>query len=462
MEKNSLWLSEIATKPKLGAQFDDHGPFDVAIVGGGFVGLWTSIWIKSLDPGLSVAVFEKAQVGHGASGRNGGFAMTWWPKVGRLLEVAGKDDGLWLASETTRNLEEMQAFLAAENVDAEFDLAGWLWTSTSRSHREPWKSVVDTAARYGYQDVFRPVPASDLKRRAGSVKHIDAVFERVNGKVHPAKLAYSLGEVAIRKGVKIFENCETRIERNGSKVSLIASGRAVRADKIVIASNIAASVLPELSRSMVLVTSAIVATAPIPERLADIGWTGGETVTDSQTRLNYYRTTRSGRVVYGMGVGNLSFGNRLASWVYQDAAGIAMTDRNFRRVYDQLADVPLQFGWSGPIDRTYDGLPLIGTFPASPNVSYGVGWSGNGVGPSRIGGRILASLALGIKDRWTDNGFINRAAKSFPPEPIRYVGGRIVRHSVCRKDDFEIQEKSVPLLDRAIARLAPAGTEDKG
>jgi len=461
MKFEPLWISEISSLPALGVTVKSDMSFDIAIIGGGFVGLWSAIWLKTLEPSLRIAVLERGKIGHGASGLNGGFLMSWWPKIGRLVSLAGKEDAVWLADQTTQNVDEMSNFLAQEQVDTEFERAGWIWTATSQKHAQAWKGVVDKAGRLGREHIFETLSCEEVARRTGSRVHIAGIYERVNAKVHPAKLGHSLGVIAQRRGVEIYESAEVSLITRGRKVQLRVGKHTVSSDQLVIASNIAAEHLPELRRSMVLVTSAIVATAPIPERLEEIGWTGGETVTDSQTRLNYYRTTRSGRIVYGMGVGALSYGNRLTPEVYSDFSGIRITERNFRRVYPMLIDVPLEYGWSGPIDRTYDGLPLIGRFHNAPNISYGVGWSGNGVGPSRIGGRILAGLALNRTERWTDNSFVNRIGRKFPPEPIRYFAGSTVRASVARKDDCEIEGRSAPIYHRVLAKLAPAGTEDK-
>ena len=121
----------------------------------------------------------------------------------------------------------------------------------------------------------------------------------------------------------------------------------------------------------------------------------------------------------------------------------------------------LNLRWSGPIDRTYDGLPIVSRLGGFPHIVFGVGWSGNGVGPSRIGGRILASLVTGIKDRWTTNKFVGRPGRTFPPEPLRYIVGSTVRNAVLRKDVAEIGGQDPGWIDRALASLAPAGTEDK-
>lgn len=201
--------------------------------------------------------------------------------------------------------------------------------------------------------------------------------------------------------------------------------------------------------------------ALIPERLRDIGWTGGESITDSQTTVNYYRTTRDGRIIFGKGGGRIHYTGTPRQLCFSDSFGISLAEADFRRVYPMLRDVPIERSWSGPIDRTYDSLPLLGTLRDAPHISYGVGWSGNGVNPSRIGGRILAGLALGRRERWTENGLVNRVARKFPPEPFRFLGGEVVRSAMLRKDRAELAQRHVSAIDKALVSLGPSGLEDK-
>ena len=279
--------------------------------------------------------------------------------------------------------------------------------------------------------------------------------------MHPAKLAYGLGTIARRLGVLLFE--ETFVDRidNGPPVRLTAGRSKVTADRLVIATNAWARNIPQIQKRVICVSSAIVATPPIPEQLKKIGWTGGESITDSQSTLNYYRTTRDGRIVFGKGWATLQFGTKVRQSVFDDRPGINGAKADFNRTYPTLANIPIEFGWSGPIDRTYDGLPIVSRLGGFPHIVFGVGWSGNGVGPSRIGGRILASLVTGIKDRWTTNKFVGRSGRTFPPEPVRYIVGSTVRNAVLRKDVAEIGGQNPGWIDRALASLAPAGTEDK-
>ena len=151
----------------------------------------------------------------------------------------------------------------------------------------------------------------------------------------------------------------TGIDRGSPPVLEVAGGRLV-ADRVVFATNAWAAGLRELHTRLVAVTSDIVATEPIPDLLEQIGWTGGECITDSQLMVHYYRTTRDGRIAFGKGGWGIAFAGRIGEGFDRDARRAADVTENFHRIYPNLRDVAITHDWSGPIDRPADGLPLIG------------------------------------------------------------------------------------------------------
>jgi putative aminophosphonate oxidoreductase len=456
----SLWLREVlgdaAPRPPLeGAQ-----RADVAIAGGGYVGLWTAIRIKERDPACDVAILERDICGGGASGRNGGMVLSWWPKIASLTRICGTEEAVRLGRASEAAIGEIETFCATHGIDAHFRRGGLLWTATARAHVGAWESVVRLCERLGV-DAFRRLEPAEAARRAGSDAHLAGVLEARAATVQPAALARGLRRVALQLGVRIFEG--SPVVRFGRERPLgIRTERGVlAAEKLVIATNAWAAGLPELRRSLVVMSSDIVATPPIPDRLAEIGWTGGEGITDSQTMVGYYRTTRDGRIAFGKGTAGVAFGGRIHAGFDRDheRAGLAAAD--FRRYYPQLADVPLETDWAGPIDRTPTSVPILGHLGGRGHIVYGVGWSGNGVGPSVVGGKILAGLALGVDDEWARTPLVDRPHDRFPPEPVRFLGARVVRRAVMRKEAAEAGGGAPDGLAVRLASLAPAGLGDK-
>lgn len=460
MVHRSLWLDESLPGETTAAPLSGAGRADVAIIGGGYVGLWTALRIKELDPTCDVSILERDICGGGASGRNGGFVLSWWPKFSSMVKAFGEREALRLTRASESAIGDIGDFCSRNSIDAQFVQRGWLWTATSTAHVGAWESVVRLCERLGV-DAFERLEPSEVGRRTGSPVHHAGVLERCAATVQPATLVRGLRRVAMQRGVRIYEqSVVTRFSR-GSPVVIQTSGGHLTAGTVVIATNAWAAALPELHRSLAVISSDIIATGPIPDRLAQIGWTGGEAITDSQMMVCYYRTTRDGRIAFGKGGWGIVYGGSIGSNIDRDASRAALVEADFRRYYPMLADVPIAQDWCGPIDRSPDSLPLIGKLGGHPNIFYGVGWSGNGVGPSVIGGRILASLALNRTDEWSQCGLVERRCKLFPPEPIRYVGAHVVREAVLRKERAEMAGRRPPWLAVQISKLAPAGLEDK-
>jgi len=177
--------------------------------------------------------------------------------------------------------------------------------------------------------------------------------------------------------------------------------------------------------------------------------------------VDYYHATREGRIAFGKGGWGIALGGRIGAGFDRNPKRASAVEADLRRTYPVLADLPVTHDWSGPIDRTPTSLPLLGRLGGRPHVLYGVGWSGNGVGPSVLGGKILASLALGRDDRWSRYPLVDRELGRFPREPIRFLGAHVVRGAVARKERAEREDREPSWIDTRLSTLAPAGLEDK-
>jgi glycine/D-amino acid oxidase-like deaminating enzyme len=267
--------------------------------------------------------------------------------------------------------------------------------------------------------------------------------------------------VAMELGVIIHENSPVNQIEAASLLQLKTERGVVSAEKIVLATNAWSASIPEFARLITPVNSAIVVTPPLGADLDELGWVGGESITDSQLMVDYYRTTRDGRIAFGKGTGAISFGAQINGVFSEDQKSIDLTKADLLSTYPTLAGRTVSHSWSGPIDRTYDSLPVFGALKGHRNIFYGIGWSGNGVGPSRMGGRILASLALDRDDEWSRSSLVGRQCRAFPPEPLRYLGGNLVRNAVIRKERAEMRGVKPAVIDKVLAGLAPSGLEDK-
>jgi glycine/D-amino acid oxidase-like deaminating enzyme len=454
----SLWLQEAlaAEEGVVSSELVEEVRADVCIVGGGYTGLWTALRIAELEPAASVVVVEADLCGGGPSGRNGGFALSWWPKVETLVKRVGEEEAFRLVRASVAAVDELGSFCEREGIDAHYRRGGWLWTATSPAQLGSWEGAAAAAARAGEQP-FEILSAEEVQRRTGSPVHLGAAYEAGAATVQPALLARGLRRVAASRGVRIFERSPmVELDREGGVVRT-RSG-SVQAGAIVLATGAWLAGIPELKRAIVAVSSDMVATAPMAERLEAAGWTGGEAISNCRLMVHYYRTTHDGRIAFGQGGHRHAFDGRVVDEFFASSDGAErQLRRDLVRLVPYAGGVEVTQAWGGPIDRTADGAPIFGRLPGTIPIVYAVGYSGNGVAPSLTAAKVLASSALGRDDEWSGSGLNRGVAGTFPPEPIRYVGGFVVRAAVKRKESREDDGRSVDPLTRRVAGLAPQG-----
>lgn len=456
--ENSWWLDqaladEPATASDAAPPLDGEARADVCIVGGGYAGLWTALALKQRAPTLDVAIVERDVCGSGASGRNGGFALTMWHHIGSLTALTGVDDALWIGRASEDAVDEIGRFCAEHAIDADYRRRGWLWTATNASQVGAWDSTERALARHGISP-FRPLAGDDARRRSGSPRPHAATYEATAATLQPAKLARGLRRVALERGIRIHERSPmVALERGRTPAVRTPRGRIV-ADRVVLCLNAWTAGVRRMSRAFAIVGSDVLVTAPDAAALDRLGVEPGLAVSDSRMMVHYHHRTADDRIAFGKGGLGLAFGTR---------ADFASSPRRSARVaaqlaaaYPTLADLPIAGRWAGPIDRTVDGLPFFTTL-GRPDIVCGAGFSGNGVAPTVLGGRILASLVLEADDDWARCGLVRRPPSGIPPEPLRSAGGRLVQAAVARKEHAEDAGRRPRRAARWAAGLAPTG-----
>ncbi len=311
MPTRSLWLQEaLAAEDGVeSSELTEPIRADVCVVGGGYTGLWTALRIAELEPDASIALVEAGICGGGPSGRNGGFALSWWPKVETLIKRTGEEEAFRLVRASAAAVDELGAFCEREGIDAHFRRGGWLWTATSPAQVGAWEGAVAAASRAGERP-FEVLSAEEVQRRTGSPVHLGAAYEAGAATVQPALLARGLRRVAAERGVRVFERSPL-VELDRERGIARTPAGSVEAGAIVLATGAWLAGIPELKRAVVAVSSDMIATAPMPERLEEAGWTGGESISNCRLMVHYYRTTSDGRIAFGQGGHRHVFGGRV-------------------------------------------------------------------------------------------------------------------------------------------------------
>lgn len=444
------WIEEAGSSPATLPLVGDVAA-DLVIVGGGYTGLWAAWRAVELDPACRVVLLERDRCGHGPSGRNGGFCKGLWLNLPVLVAHHGDDGALAVAHACEDAVARIGAWCRDHGVDAWFREGGFLSVATTPRHDAVHGDAVAHARRLGVPDRARALDPAETRRRFGAPAARAGVLVP-GATIQPARLARGLRDRLRERGVAIHEHTPARaVAERGDAVVVRTPRGSVTASRAVLAAGPALSALAPLRRRLTIGSSHAIVTEPVPDVLAHYGWTGGEAVIDRRTLLNYLRTTPDGRIVSGWGGGRPAMGARLQGRVRLDAAALQRAADHLIALLPELRGRTVEQGWGGPIDISPSTLPAV--VALGPRVDAAYGYTGRGVGPTRLLGDILAARALDHDDERRRLPLVGPARGSVPPEPIRWLGATAVRAALIRRDDAEITGRAGPAAARFVADL---------
>jgi glycine/D-amino acid oxidase-like deaminating enzyme len=424
-----------------------RGAADVCVVGGGYTGLWTALELAELAPELRVCVIEAQACGFGASGRNGGWVTSWYDELDGLVAHFGPEQAVWLADETSAEITRLAEFVTNEGIDCDLRREGSLAVAGSPAQAEILESAVSVCRELGRGEVVEQLTPEQVWEWTGTgAAHYGGVHFRDSATVQPAKLARGLREAALRRGIAIHEGTEMLELRHGRPAVVVTPAGLIEADQVVLAQGAWLARRRELRRSVVVVGTQIVLSEPVGDG-SPRPWRSGLLLGDVRMFVHYAQMTTEGRIAFGRGGGAIGpFGKVVPAHFADDAVAVEVAG-DFRAWFPQHAGLELTHAWGGPVDRAPNHLPFVGAL-GDGNVHYGLGYSGNGVGPSRLIARILAHSALGRSDEYTGCSLTGGPPAYLPPEPLRSVGGMLVRDAVRRAEALEEQGRPSGTLGR--------------
>ena len=450
--RRSWWLEEALALPEFAGP--DTPPLrgdtdaDVLILGGGYTGMWTAWFLKQREPALDVVLLERDICGGGPSGRNGGFVNGLYDEAGPLLERHG-EGGRRTIEAAARSIDEVGTWCEDAGVDAWYEPSGDLGVSTNAAHDASVRRPCRRRSVWGSPTCTGRCPRTGPRalRLAGRSRGLPGhpCRDRPPGSARAGAPA-----ALVERGVRIFEGTPV-VRFDARRPAAETPFGVVRAGRAIVALNAWARALRDFRRSLLLRGTYIVMSAPAPERLEAMRWTGGEGVYDLRTSLHYLRPTRDGRIAFGGSSYRVTGrGADSATYGYDERSASALV-RDFRRWFPAFDGVPLETSWGGPIDVAGLHLPFFGTLPGGAT-HYGLGFTGNGVGPCHLGGRILSGLALGVRTR--PRRFRSRTATGALPAGTDLLDrGTRRRRAIFRRDDRLDAGRTPGRLTDLLARL---------
>ena len=402
---------------------------DVVIVGAGYLGLWTAWQLKALEPALDIVVLEAGLAGHGPSGRNGGFVSTLWDDLPILRDRVGDTRAVDVCRASERAVQGIGSWCEAQGVDAWYRAGGTLQVATSDAQLGDWDEVVEACHAVGAPEEAVALSREEVSARCASPAFLGGMLMRVAANVHPARLSLGLRAKVIEAGVRLHEHTPVRALSRDAVAE--TAGGTVQARAAVLAVNTPTAGFGGYKLALASASSHMVITEPVPDVIEELGWTAGENIHDCRTLLHYFRTTNDGRIALGWGGGRMGIGGRHSERLDIDAGAAKHAAAALRRFFPQLEKRELTHAWGGPIDVSPTHLPIFGS---KGKIHHGFGFTGNGVGPTYLGGEILARLALDRRDELTRLALVEPDRKLMPPEPFRWIGGTVIRGALVRQD----------------------------
>jgi glycine/D-amino acid oxidase-like deaminating enzyme len=398
---------------------------DLAIVGGGFSGLWTALLAKERHPEWDVVLAEGGRIGWAATGRNGGFCAATLTHGDRNGQRLFPDEFEELRALGRDNLDQIEQTIAAHQIACDFDRAGALVVATE-PHQVGW-----------------------LKEEPGELLGEDAVRAEVNSPaflagrydrqdtalLNPAALAWGLARVAEAAGVRILEQTPVLgIGRNGSRLALVTPYATITARKAALGTNAFRSLVRRIRLHTVPVYDHVLVTEPLSASQRDsIGWRNRQGLSDLTNQFHYFRLTPDNRILWGGYDAIYHYGRHIKSRYDQRPATTRILASHFFQTFPQLEGLRFTHQWGGAIDTCTRFCAFFGTAHHG-DVSYALGYTGLGVGASRFGAQVMLDLLDGEPTPRTSLRMVRSRPLPFPPEPLAYAGIQITRRSLARAD----------------------------
>ena len=403
---------------------------DLAVIGGGFTGLWTALLAKESDPERSVVLVEGNRVGGAASGRNGGFcdaSLTHGAANGRHRFPA---EFATLQKLGAENLDAIEAALDRHGIDCEFERTGAIGVATE----EYQVARLREAAADDDGAVF--LDTSAIRAEVNSPTYLAGVWDtRGTALVQPAALAWGLAAACERLGVRIAERTPATglaAEADGVRVRL--QDGVLRAGRVALGTSAFPALVRRLRPYTVPVYDYVLVTEPLSaaERAAVL-WRNRQGVADSGNQFHYYRLTADDRILWGGYDAIYHFGRGQRAAYDQRPATFARLADHFFITFPQLEGVAFSHRWGGAIDTCSRFCAFFGT-ALRGRVAYALGYTGLGVGASRFGARVMLDLLSGAPTELTELQLARGKPVPFPPEPLAYLGVQATRWSLARAD----------------------------
>jgi glycine/D-amino acid oxidase-like deaminating enzyme len=433
----SFWLEDsgdpLIPRPALQRSED----VDVAILGGGYTGLWTAYFLLRANPGLKVAVVEREIAGYGASGRNGGWCSPRFPvSAGAMTARWGADSARAVLLALQSAVDSIRDVSELEGIDTCFRPAGTL-TVARGAHQVPsLRGAYAAYAKLGLADRYSFLTPGEVAERVQVTDVHGGLYTPDGASIHPGRLVRGLARAVEARGGVIYEQTTVTNFHGGSNARLITNSGEIRAKKaIVLAGEAYLTRLPRLRRALLPVYSLICLTEPLtPAQWSQIGWANGENLASTRNTVVYLTKTPDGRILFGSRGAPYTYGSVIRDQQDRHPETLSMIQQSVLDWFPALAGIRFTHGWGGPVGMPIDWTPAV-RFDPSSKIAFAGGYTGQGVSTANLAGQMLAGMILGHKTGFESLPFAQRRSPDWVPEPLRWLTVRYMQRAYERIDE---------------------------
>ena len=422
----SLWWDGLEPVP-VRRSLDGALDVDVAIVGGGFTGLWTARSLLEADPTLRVVVVEKEVVGFGASGRNGGWCSALFAASdARIERQHGHDAAMAMRRAMQASVDEVGAAAAADGIDCRYEKGGTIVAARSAAQVQRSTNEIDEARAFGLgEEDLRWLDAGEATKVLGAQGVLGATFTPHCAAIDPARLVRGLADTLERRGVTVLEGTEVlAIEpaTAGQRPRVRTALGTVVADVVVRALEGWTPTLAGAAREIAPVYSLMVATEPLPaEFWADAGLDGRPTFADHRHVIIYGQRTADDRIAFGGRGAPYHIGSSVRPSFDRDPGVFKMLRETLVELFPALVDARITHRWGGPVGVPRDWHSSVG-YERESGIAWAGGYVGDGVSTTNLAGRTLADLIVGRDSELVRLPWVGHRSPRWEPEPLRWLG----------------------------------------
>jgi glycine/D-amino acid oxidase-like deaminating enzyme len=429
---------------------------DVAILGAGYSGLWTAYYLLKREPSLRVALADCEIAGYGASGRNGGWVSSGFPvSPGQLVRRFGTQPARAMFQAVSGSVDEIERVLRQEKIEADFVKGGALRIARGAAQIPVIQRAFDAYARLGLGGRYSLLDGAAVEKRLRVTNAQGALSTPDCAVMHPGKLVRGLAHVVEGMGATIFERSPvTQFEGNPTP-RLIGPVGTIRARTVVLAAEAYLTRLRAFHRALLPVYSSIVLSEPLTDEMwSEIGWSGREGVSSNRLTVDYLSRTNDNRILFGSRGAPYHFGSRIDAAFDHDADVSRSISETLFDWFPMLRGrVNITHAWAGPVGMPRDWMPTASFNPRS-GIATARGYTGQGVAISNLAGRILADLITGVESDLTSLPMANHHARSWEPEPLRWLAVRYIQNRLQRIDEKAERTGRTPKGTSLAERLA--------